>query len=278
MPGLRLEGSVVAITGGGGAIGRETAIRFACAGSRVAVGDLDGRAARQTAALLPDARGFAVDVRDEDSIGAFFEEVEAEFGPLLVFVNNAGVMPLGPWLQEDGPLTHRIIDVNLWGVLHGTRLAARAMVDRGQGHIVNVASLMGRMHAAGAASYAASKHAVVGFGGAFAEELDGTGVTLTTVLPTAVRTPLISGLKLGLIPPVIEPYEVAAAVLTSCRHRRAEVTVPRWLARSPELERLLPGPVTVALRRRFGDAALHGVDHGARDTYERRAREAELVG
>lgn len=274
MPPLNLQGASVAITGGGGAIGRETAIMFAGAGARVLVGDLDGESARRTAALLPDARGVAVDVSDFDSMAAFVEEA----GEVLVFVNNAGVMPAGPYLAEELEVTRRVIDVNLWGPLHGTRLAARGMVARGEGHIVNVASLMGRMCAAGAASYGAAKHAVVGFGGTIAMELEGTGVTLTTVLPTAVRTPLISGLAIGSFPPVIEPYEVAAAILASCRQRRAEVTVPSWLGRAPELERLLPPRITAALRRRVGgDAALNGIDRQGRAAYEQRVREAELV-
>jgi hypothetical protein len=279
MASIRIQGAVVAITGGGGAIGRETAIMFAGAGARVAVGDLDGEAARATVGLIgPRARGYGVDVRDRDSMAAFLRSLSQELGAPRVFVNNAGVMPLGAYLDEDPAVTRRAVDVNLWGVLHGAQLAARVMVPRGLGHIVNVASLMGRIHAAGAASYGAAKHAVVGFGAAFGEELEGTGVSLTTILPTAVRTPLISGLAIGRFPPVIEPYEVAAAILDSCRHRRSEVAVPRWLGGAPDLERLLPAAARRALRRRFGgDVALHGVDHQARATYERNLRESELV-
>jgi NAD(P)-dependent dehydrogenase (short-subunit alcohol dehydrogenase family) len=279
MSALRLHGRTVAITGGAGGIGRETAIAMAGAGAHVAIGDIDGEAARETAALIAGrAAGYAVDVRDPDSIASFIDTAGAELGPVLVFVNNAGVMPLGAFAEEDDEVTRRIIDVNLWGVIHGTRLAIREMQPRGEGHIVNVASLMGRSHAAGAATYGASKHAVVGLGGAVREELVGSGITLTTILPSAVRTPLISGLKLSFFPPVVEPHEVAAAIVASCRHQRAEVTVPRWLGRSTDIERLLPNALTTAARRRFGgDAALHGVDAVAREAYESRVRDAELV-
>jgi NAD(P)-dependent dehydrogenase (short-subunit alcohol dehydrogenase family) len=209
MATLRLQGAIVGITGGAGAIGLETAIMFAGAGAHVAIGDIDGDAARGAAALIGErARGYAVDVRDRSSMATFIAAV----GAPLVFVNNAGVMPLGRYVDEDPAVTRRAVDVNLWGALHGSRLAARGMIARGEGHIVNIASLMGRMTAVGAVTYGAAKHAIVGFGGGFSDELDGTGVTITTVLPTAVRTPLISGLALGRFPPVVEPYEVAAAV------------------------------------------------------------------
>ena len=171
---LRLPGGVVAITGGAGSIGRETAIAMAGAGATVAVADIDGNGARQTAALIGErARGYAVDVRDRDAVAAFLGAVGGELGPPLVLVNNAGVMPLGAFAEEEHEVTRRAIDVNLWGVLHGTRLAAPGMVARGEGHIVNVASLMGRMHAPGAASYGAAKHAVVGLGGAVAPSSPG---------------------------------------------------------------------------------------------------------
>lgn len=279
MAPLRLSDAAVAITGGAGGIGVETAIAFAGAGARVALGDLDGEAARRAASLIGEsARAYSLDVRDRASVEHFLEQLSGELGPPLVWVNGAGIMPLGRFIDEDLEVTRRTIEINLWGVLHGTQLAARGMIGRGQGHIVNVASLMGRMHAAGAATYAASKHAVVGLGGAVREELAGSGVTVTTVLPSAVRTPLISGISLGSFPPVIEPYEVAAAILASCRHRREEITVPGWLGRAPEAERLMPERVRTWLRARLGgDAALAGVDAGCRDAYERRIREAELV-
>jgi hypothetical protein len=276
---LELSDTVVAITGGGGGIGVETAIAFAGAGAHVAIGDLDGDAARRAAALIePHGHGYSVDVRVRESVERFAEQLTGDLGSPLVWVNGAGIMPLGRFVEEEEEVMRRTIEVNLWGVLHGTQVAARAMTARGQGHIVNVASMMGRMHAAGAATYGASKHAVVGLGGAVGEELAGSGVTLTTVLPSAVRTPLISGLSLGGFPPVVEPYEVAAAVLRSCGHRRPEVTVPRWLGRAPEGERLMPRGLRAQLRAKLGgDAALTGVDTSLRGGYERRIREAELV-
>jgi NAD(P)-dependent dehydrogenase (short-subunit alcohol dehydrogenase family) len=278
---IRLQGAVVAITGAGGSIGRETAIAMAGAGALVAAGDLDGDSARATAELLGDhARGYAVDVRSRESMEEFLAQLTADFGaPPRVFVNNAGVMPLGPFVPQELDVIERAIDVNLWGVIHGTQLAARAMIEAGEGHIINVASLMGRSVAPGAAAYGAAKHAAVGLGATVAMELAGTGVTLTTVLPSAVNTPLIDGIDLPGILPVVEPYEVAAAILASCQHRRTEVTVPGWMSKVPDIERLLPSKLITALRKRFGgDAALDSVDASARADYENRVRTSELVG
>lgn len=271
---LELQGAVVAVTGAAGGIGRATVARLVAAGARVALGDLDGDAARRCAQEAGGgARGYDLDVADRASFAAFLEQAQADLGPLLVLVNNAGIMPLGAFAQEDPAVTRRTVDVNLWGVLHGTSLALPGMLERRDGHVINVASMMGRMHAPGAATYGAAKHAVVGFGAAVREELRDTGVGLTTVLPSAVNTPLISGLALKAFPPVVEPDEVAAAIVAACRHRRAEVTVPRWLGRAPELERLMPRALTAYVRRRLGgDAALHGVDAEARAAYEASVR------
>src|ERR687886_2135546 len=119
-----LAGRVVAITGGARGIGRATAEALAREGARVAIGDLDADLARRTAEEIgPAATAFTLDVTDRASFEAFVDAVEADLGPVDVLVNNAGIMPLGPFLEEDDATAQRQININLHGVLYGMKLA-----------------------------------------------------------------------------------------------------------------------------------------------------------
>ena len=139
-----LTGKVVAITGGGRGIGRAIAQALAREGARVAVCDLDRELAEQTAAALGEpALGLAVDVTDHAGLVAFLDEVEQRLGPLDVLVNNAGIMPVTPLVDESADSIARQLDLNLRAVIHGTQEAMRRMVPRRTGHIVNVSSVAG---------------------------------------------------------------------------------------------------------------------------------------
>ncbi|RZI85160.1 MAG: SDR family NAD(P)-dependent oxidoreductase, partial [Microbacterium sp.] len=162
-----LSGLAVVVTGGARGIGRATVERLARAGARVAIGDRDAELAAATAADVSRSTGNRVvsaplDVGDPDSWSAFLGAV-AEIGPVDVLVNNAGIMPLGSVLKESVAVTTAIVDVNLHGVINGTKAVAPGMADRGRGHIVNVASAVGRVAVPNGATYSASKFAVVGF-------------------------------------------------------------------------------------------------------------------
>jgi NADP-dependent 3-hydroxy acid dehydrogenase YdfG len=274
MSALELEGAVVAITGAGRGIGRATAAAFSARGATPCLGDLDAEAAAAAAAEIgPAARAFGVDVSSSKSFAAFLEAVEREAGPLDVLVNNAGIMPLGRFLNEDEATSRATVDVNLWGVVHGMRLALPHMVDRGSGHVVNVASMMGKLAVPGAAVYAATKHAVIGLTATVREELAGTGVTLSAVLPAAVRTDLVAGVPLGRGLPTVDPDDVAEAVVRCCETRPAEVYVPGWLAGYDAAMTLTPGPVERAVRRLLRhDRVLTDLDAERRAGYDEDVR------
>ena len=274
---IPLSSAVVVVTGGGRGIGRATAEAFVAQGATVCVGDLDGETAIDTAeALGPRAHGFAVDVSDAASFAAFVAAVEAACGPIDVLVNNAGIMPAGRFLEEPVEVADAIIGVNLRGPIYGMKLVLPGMVERGRGHVVNVASGLGRLEAAGLATYCASKHGTVGLSGTVGRELEGTGVTVTAVLPSAVHTELASGMSFPFERVAkVTPKQVAAAILASCENRPREVWVPAWLAPSAPIMALLPGPVERLVRRSLGadDRALQP-DTTARSAYaERIARQ-----
>ena len=132
------------------------------------------------------------------------------------------------------------IDVNLRGVILGMKLALPEMLARGSGHIVNVASLAGRVPIPGAAVYCGTKFTVVGLTETVREELRGRGVCFSVVLPSRVSTELSSGTEAGSGVPTASPEEVADAVIDALIHRLPEVTVPRYLAAVPAIYGVAP--------------------------------------
>ncbi|HEY7175423.1 MAG TPA: SDR family NAD(P)-dependent oxidoreductase [Micromonosporaceae bacterium] len=233
----------VAITGGARGIGLATARAFAEAGAKVAIGDVD-EAAAAAAAAQTGATAHVLDVRDRASFAAFISAV----GLPDVLVNNAGVAHAGTFIETPDELRDLQIDVNLRGVANGMSAVLPAMVERGTGHVVNVASLAGRLALPHAATYTATKFAVVGLTEAVAAELHGSGVHVSAVLPTFVRTDMTDGIELGSIP-VVEAADVARTILRIVRRGGPTLTtVPRWLAGLPRLAALTPQAVLEALR------------------------------
>ncbi|MFW0795523.1 SDR family oxidoreductase [Gordonia sp. CPCC 205515] len=224
-----LRGKVIAITGGARGIGFETATHLFEAGARVALGDVDGEAVGKAAADL-GVGGFTVDVTERRSFEEFLDAVEATVGPIDVLINNAGIMPVGDFLTFDPAMIRRTLDIDLFGVMTGTQLAARRMVARGHGQIVNIASVAGRLPTPGMAVYNGAKAGVIEFSEALDAELTGTGVRVSTVLPTFTRTALIDGLTTNSLVRAIGPDEVAAEVLGIIARPRVRVTAPRSMA------------------------------------------------
>ncbi len=273
MDAIDLTGAAVLITGAGRGIGRETAAEFASRGARVCVGDIDAGAAERTARELGgDVAGFELDVRSRDSFAAFLTASEQVAGPPHVLVNNAGIMPLGPFLEEEDETSRQTIEVNLWGPILGMKLVLPGMVERGRGHVINVASMMGKVHVPGAAVYGASKYALVGLNATVRDELSGTGVTATAVLPGIVRTELISGISIPRVLPPVEPEQVAKAIVDSCKGRPPEVHIPRWFGAYEPATALLPRPVMGGIRRLLGDDRAMSPDAAKRADYEDRIR------
>ena len=274
---IDLAHAVVAITGAGRGIGRATAEAFAARGATVCIGDLDAEAAGDAAGQIGRrVHGFTLDVTDAGSFADFVTAAEEMYGPIDVLVNNAGIMPAGRFLDEPAKVTDAIIDVNLRGPIHGMKLVLPGMIDRGRGHMVAVASGLGRFEVPGLATYCASKHGAVGLSATVARELEGSGVTVTVVLPSAVHTELSSGIAFPFERIAkVTPEQVADAIVASCDSRPREVWVPRWMRPYPPLAQLLPRRLERIVRRAFSadDRALD-VDATARSAYvERIARQ-----
>jgi NADP-dependent 3-hydroxy acid dehydrogenase YdfG len=274
-----LAGETAAITGAARGIGRATAQAFLRQGMKVAIGDVDIEAARKTASELGGSSvALALDVTDRASFAGFLDGVEEQLGPVDVLVNNAGIMPLGPFVDEDDATARRILDINVHGVILGMKLALPRMIGRGRGHVVNIASQAGKYGFPGGATYCASKAAVINVSRAVRKEVRGTGVEISVISPVAVNTEL----GLGLSEPrqrqfrKIEPDQVAAAIVETLRLPRFDVHVPKQLAVSERVSALMPIALQDGLSRvSNSDAVLSQIDTAARADYELRAARSE---
>jgi 3-oxoacyl-[acyl-carrier protein] reductase len=181
------------VTGAASGIGRELARRLAGAGWRAWATDIDaeGLASLADRPDWGDNHTAELDVRDAQAWRTLVDEVRQEAGRLDALFNVAGVIKPGFVHETDDVDVDLHVDINLKGVIHGTRAAARAMVDQGGGHIVNIGSLASLAPVAGLGLYSASKFGVRGFSLAAAQELRKHGVAVSVVLPDAVATPML---------------------------------------------------------------------------------------
>jgi NADP-dependent 3-hydroxy acid dehydrogenase YdfG len=267
-----LDRQVVAITGGGRGIGRATAAALIAKGARVAIGDIDAQMAERTAAELGSGTiGLALDVTDKESFNEFLDAVETHLGPLDVLVNNAGIMPVGPFVDQADAATKKLVEINIMGVIIGSKLALERFRLRGSGHIVQLASICSKGGFPGGATYCATKHAVVGLNEALRAELRGTGIEVHQVLPIGVNTELYSGVKQARGFKTPEPEDVADAIVELLQTGRFEQYVPRYLAAVVRMNALMPRRVTEAITRiTNGDRVLLTADPGARAAYDAR--------
>ncbi len=181
-------------------------------------------------------------------------------------------MLLGRFEDESDRATTHQLEINLHGVIHGTREAIKRMRPRRSGHIVNIASLAGKAGFAGGATYSATKHGVVGLSEAVRMELRGSGVDISVVMPAIVRTELAAGLKEARFFSSVAPTDVAEAIVKALQRNKFEVYVPASLDATNRITRLLPRAVAEWIVRSLkGDRILLDTERDARKDYEARA-------
>jgi NAD(P)-dependent dehydrogenase (short-subunit alcohol dehydrogenase family) len=273
-----LRGKVAVVTGGGSGIGRAIAHDLAGRGTTVAVADLDLESAKRVVAEVTSAGGRAsahqVDVASEAGFRTLREEVLAAHPAVDILVNNAGIGP-GPKNFVDTPLSdvHRILDINLWGAIHGTSIFLPDLLARPEASLVNIGSYTGLMAPSAVVGYSTSKFAVRGFTEALRMELAGSPVTVTLVMPGVTKTALMTN------SPVIDaehreslqrafdkapgvlPEVVAAGVVKGILKRRPRVLTGKDTVALDIITRLAPGrysallakPMSAALKKTFGE-------------------------
>jgi len=189
-----IRGKVAVVTGAGSGIGRALACALARRGALLAISDVDGTGLAETAkqvrvigAKVHEAR---LDVTDRAAVLRYADEVATEFGTVNIVINNAGIAFTGDVEQMSFEQIERVIDVDFWGVVNGTKAFLPHLISSGDGHVVNISSLFGLMAVPGQSAYNAAKFAVRGFTEALREEmlLAGHPVQVTCVHPGGIKT------------------------------------------------------------------------------------------
>lgn len=277
-----IRGKTIAITGAARGIGLATATALLARGARVVIGDREVHvldAAVKQLSSRGQVSGHPLDVTDRESFATFLDKARADGdGHIDVLVNNAGVMPVGPFLDQTPQTIRSATEVNFYGVINGCQLVLPEMVKRRSGRIVNIASMAGIVAVPGQALYAGTKFAVVGLTTALADEFAPQGVTISGVLPTFTNTELISGTHPSAAQKPVEPEDVAAAVVKVLDKPKTLVSVPGFGRRSAMLLSLLPdGGRRWLNKKTSNDTVFLQFDAAARQAYEDRAQHATGV-
>ena len=194
------KNKVVVITGAGSGMGRAYALEFARLGACLALNDFDARGLSETVRLLGDTPLYskAFDVGDKAAMQVFAEEVRTQLGNAHVVINNAGISGGGApvWALAEGAC-ERVMQINFFGVVYGTRAFLPQLMANGEGAVVNVSSIFGLVGTPNSSDYCASKFAVRGFTESLMVELEGSPISVHLVHPGGIKTNIASGVEGG---------------------------------------------------------------------------------
>jgi NAD(P)-dependent dehydrogenase (short-subunit alcohol dehydrogenase family) len=277
-----IRGKTIAITGAARGIGYATAKALLTRGARVVIGDRDvalGESAVADLTKLGQVSGYPLDVTDRESFATFLDKARTDGrGHIDVLINNAGVMPIGPFLEQSEQAIRSSIEVNLYGVIAGCQLVLPDMVARRSGHIINIASLSGLIPVPGQVFYVGAKFGVVGLSAALADEMAPYGVDVSVVMPPFTNTELISGTKSGGAIKPVEPEDIAKAVVKTLVKPKTHVSVPPPLRFTAQAAQMLGPRGRRWLNKKLGlDRVFLDFDSKARRDYEQRAQAAQGV-
>jgi NAD(P)-dependent dehydrogenase (short-subunit alcohol dehydrogenase family) len=267
-----LADKVAIVTGGGSGIGEAVSRELARRGARVVVADIDADNASRVAAAIADGGGRAtahhVDVSQERDIRRLVEGTASAYGRLDYQFNNAGIAIGGDARDLTADQWRRVLDVNLYGVLHGTLAAYPIMVEQGFGHIVNTSSGAGLVPTPLSAPYCTAKYAVVGLSLSLRLEGADLGVKVSVVCPGYVRTPIFDSLvavgmprELVSRPPgritMIEAAEAARVIMGGVARNQPVIAFPRYVRWAWRVACLFPRVLDRAAPRQVRELRAH---------------------
>ena len=211
-----LNGKVAVITGAGSGMGRAMALRLAEDTAKIAIWDINGAGAEETAKMVRDAGGTAiaieVDCSDKAAIKAAAEQTRRELGPILILVNNAGIAPFTEFLEIDEALLDRVLSVNLKGPFFVTQECVPDMIAAKWGRIINITSSSVQSGSALQTHYTSSKGALLGLTKCLAMALGEHGITANMIPPGSIDTPMLRGAVIMQEPGRVEAYGNALPV------------------------------------------------------------------
>ena len=277
-----IRGKTIAITGAARGIGYATAKALLARGARVVIGDREVALQESAVAKLTNlgpVSGYPLDVTDRESFATFLDKARTDGGGRIdVLINNAGVMPIGPFLEQSEQTLRSTIEVNFYGVLTGCQLVLPEMVARRSGHIVNIASLAGMVAVPGQVVYAGTKFAVVGLSSGLADEFAPQGVEVSCVMPTFTNTDLIAGTHTSSAQKPVEPEDIAAGVIKVLDKPTTLRSVPAWGRLFGAVTPMLSAKARRWMSHKMGnDTVFLTYDAKARQAYEQRAQAAQGV-
>ena len=227
---------------------------------------------------LGQVSGYPLDVTDRESFATFLDKARTDGGGHIdVLINNAGVMPIGPFLEQSEQSIRSSIEVNFYGVLAGCQLVLPEMVDRRSGHIINIASLSGMIPVPGQVVYVGAKFAVVGLSAALADEMAPHGVEVSVIMPPFTNTELISGTKSGGASSPSSPRTSPRPSSRRWTSRRPMVSVPPPLRFTARPRRCCRAAGAGSTRSWAWTACSWSSTATARKSYEDRAQAAQGV-
>jgi len=268
----RLAGKRVAITGAGRGIGRATAQELHNRGALVAIGDIDADAAKEAAtAIGSDVSAHHIDVTDSASFASFLADAKQAMGGIDVLINNAGVMPIGHFLDINEATVRRAMEINLLGPTLGMRAALPDMIANGHGHIVNVASVAGKAAVPGGLYYCSHKAGIIALTEGARLEFGAQGIDFTCVMPSFTNTDLIAGTKGTKFLKNVEPEDVARGIAHAIEHKDKDVYVPKSLRQITFTQTLTGRRTRDFLNRRLGAYnTFLDIDQTRRASYDER--------
>jgi NAD(P)-dependent dehydrogenase (short-subunit alcohol dehydrogenase family) len=215
---VKLRDKVAIVTGGGRGIGREIALLFAGEGAKVTVSarshDQIAEVVEEIASSGGEAIGIGADVSVEDDVRKMVDETIDRFGRIDILVNNAGILEPSPVAAADSALWRRVIEVNLIGTFYCSKAVTPALIERGWGRIINMSSRSGKTGRPSLTAYCASKHGIIGFTKALAEELAPFDITVNAICPGFVETDMVpETVREQVGDKIIKPSQIAELAL-----------------------------------------------------------------
>lgn len=262
------QNKVVAITGAGSGIGRALAIELAAHGARMALADVNDVALEESIKLLPqgtEAKSYTLDVSNREAVFRFADNVQRDFGRVHFIINNAGTSVLATVEHTTIEEFEKVLAINLWGVIYGTKAFLPIMLQQREGCIVNVSSVFGLVATPCSAAYTITKFGVRGLTETLWQELDGTGVRAVLVHPGGINTN-ISKVQQAVCEGEMErtiknanirqmtttPQECARQIIDGLRRRKPRLLVGNGASILHWISRLLPNSYGRLVRRKLG--------------------------
>ena len=262
-----LRSKVIVITGAASGIGRALAVHLATEGAILVLADKDSSGLEETQQLCDGATAIKLlplDVTNLEDMNTAADDVVASFGGIDVLINNAGVASSGHIGELTFETLRWTIEINLWGVINGTKAFLPHLMARPEANLVNISSVYGLLGVPGQAAYCTSKFAVRGFTEAVRQDLRGTGVAVTVVFPGGVRTQIVKNSRTDCtfsleererlnrrseeLPKTL-PEDAAEAIVQGIRHNAPRVLIGSDARKIDLLARLMPGGYDVVVAR-----------------------------